>query len=245
MPGLPTVVVCTTRTEAFAGVQRAFRPQGLAARTAATSDALVALLADAAVYLVLIDVHDRRLDLDGVLDVVAGSGTSRFLPVLILGGGERAALARQRLGSQIAVRTLDLEAVRDPQASVDHAEFGKAALRRHARVPIRLRVRMTDVDRPGTEAVGGQTHDLSEEGVGVVAPACVPIGHRVRVDLTLPDEHGTLRLDAQVRRTAELSGGGWFLGLWFPSIPAAVRARLRAFVERETGQGSQDGPPPS
>lgn len=240
MAGEPVVVVCTTRSDSFAGVQRLFRPQGLAARTAGGREELVELLCESSVQLALLDLGDPELDVDGVLDVLAGGGTSRFLPVLLLGSGERAEHARERLASQVAVRTLELEAVRDPLASGENAALSRAALRRHARVPLRVRVQLDD---EGTTSAA-QSHDLSEEGIGVIASRRVGVGRVLSIEFALPGEPGRIQLAARVRRAVALSGGGWFLGLWFPQVTADVRARLRAFVQRETGQTSSDGPPP-
>jgi len=238
VPGEPVVVVCTTRTEAFDGLRRLFRPQGLAARTAEGPAALARLLGDASVQLVLIDVADSALDLDGVLDVLDGGRASRFLPVLLLGGGARAARARDRLASHVAVRVLELDAVRDPLAAGEDGAPGQASLRRHARVPVRARVRIV---HDGV-ALTGQGHDLSEEGMGVVVTERVAVGRDVDLSFTLPGAPSGFALRGRVRRSASLSGGGWFLGLWFPQVTPDVRVRLREFVQRESGLSAPDDP---
>jgi CheY-like chemotaxis protein len=234
--GEPLVVVCTTRGESFGGVRRLFRPQGLEPATADGAAALARLLGAASVQLVLVDAADPRLDLDGVLDVLGSGRASRFLPVLLLGSGARVAHAHERLASQVAVRVLGLEAVRDPLAAGENAELGRASLRRHARVPLRARTRIV---HDGV-ALGGQSHDVSEEGMGVIVTERVAVGREVDVAFSLPGDPLGFASRALVRRTVSLSGGGWFLGLWFPQLAPAERTRLRDFVQRESGVSSAE-----
>ena len=180
---------------------------------------LVDAVANRSVQLFLLDVHDTGLPLAELIDALAAPGAQRLVPVLIVGRGDDALNVKAKLRGHFAVRTVDMD--------TGDAEGGPGSvLRRHRRVSLRI-----PVWAEGISGGLGQSHDLSEEGLGVVSTLSARPGELFRVRFSLPDGWGDVSADAEVRRAVSLAGGGVFLGLWFRNLDRSTRHRLRDFVQ--------------
>lgn len=218
------VAVCSTRLAQFALSRTLFARSALAVRTATTAEALATLYRTEEVRLTVLDAMDPWLDFDGLLGVLTSGDAPRFRPVLAIARGERASIVRERLSGHLAVQVVDLAELPDLEAATGPL-LGVPA-RRHVRVAFRARVRVE-----GTPPASGQSHDLSEEGMGVVLPDEVPTGRMV-VTFRLPGDPQPVRTAAEVRRTAALAGGGVFVGLNFVELGEGDRERLRAYIDQ-------------
>ena len=229
--GSPLVVVCTSRSGRLEPLAALFGRQGLGWKVVADRNTLEDLLLAANIHLLLIDAQDPGLALGGLLDTLTAHGQRRFVPVLVVGVGADAERVRQRLSGQLAVRVVDLgDAGREASRHQNQSRGEGSPIRRHVRVPVRMSVRLLPHEG---ETRTARTHDLSEEGMGLVSSDDLPEETSLHAEFRLPGDDDPLRLPALVRRRVCLAGGGYFLGLWFQDVTAAARDRLRSFVDRE------------
>ena len=229
----PLVVVCTSRPERFEPLGTLFGRQGMALRPVSGPDRMEELLGSGSVHLLLVDAEDPELRLTSMLDAITGHARRRFVPVLVVGAGAEAERVRDRLSGHLAVRVVDLGSA-GQEATRQHRDR-TPPIRRHLRVPTRLAVHLRDEDGGETTA---RTHDLSEEGLGLVATTDVAEQTPLTATFTLPGDPTVIALPAEVRRRVPLAGGGFFLGLWFHEVTAETRDRLRDFVQRESAMSA-------
>jgi uncharacterized protein (TIGR02266 family) len=106
--------------------------------------------------------------------------------------------------------------------------------RQHPRATIKTAVHL------GSESnfYSGFTNDLSEGGLFVATHLVLPIGTRLDLEFSLPDDDTPIRAQGEVRWTREYnpsSDGAPGLGLRFLKLELADRDRIDAFVKlRET-----------
>ncbi len=220
-------VVCSERAERVAGLERLFRGQQIALRTVADGQALHALLREVTPELVLLDTAGKSETLSEFLGVLEARQGWGLAPVLILGRGELAERAAARLRGRALVRVVDLG--HDAELAAPRRSEHVFPIRRHPRVPLAIPV-LVDMGDGGLTSV--RSHDLSEEGMGFIFGTSLATGQRIHLTFTLPGDRHPEMLDAEVRRTIPLAGGGAFVGAWFRDLGEADRGRLRAYVDR-------------
>lgn len=159
-----------------------------------------------------------------------GGSASARTPLLVLAEPADVAETRRELRSNVRVESAETPS--DELRAVLGELLG-IARRAPARVLVRLRAA-----GDGRESVARvcQTQNISTSGMLVRTKRPPPVGTRVRVELSLPDDPQPIRADAEVvRHTEPRSETASGFGVRFLSFDREGSDRLRAHVRRRAG----------
>lgn len=97
-------------------------------------------------------------------------------------------------------------------------------VRRFRRYRTDFRVKLHFTAEGQTQSVIARTYEMSPGGLSVYAPMEIPNDADIMLDLTLPGDHQTMRVGAQVRNRI-----GFRYGMEFQPLTKDQENRLRSF----------------
>jgi len=93
---------------------------------------------------------------------------------------------------------------------------------RRYRTDFRVKVHFTAAGQ--TQSIIARTYEMSPGGLSVYAPTEIPADAEIKLDLTLPGDHQTMHLGAEVRNRI-----GFRYGMEFQPLTREQENRIRSF----------------